>query len=257
MAKGEPGIREKITELAADEKAKAEKKLKAVKKDGKKTNFTPFVAEIILSETFDDEFGLDPAQISEKTPENVPELKESGTLDGGKVGDFDDFLKAAASEIPAESAAPSPEPEDEEPPAKQKSLPGQQFDEYKFPNLEDFSVSELLELLKRVKGRLPATKLKDLDLEEELVMHFLNLKELMTLTLYDEDVPANQKAQIANSCAGLLQQMTKSQASIYSAEKVKRMEVALLKALHGMPQDVLEAFLDRYEKVYQGDEYAA
>ena len=72
----------------------------------------------------------------------------------------------------------------------------------------------------------------------------------MTLTLYDEEVPANQKAQIANSCAGLLQQMTKSQSTIYSAERVKRMEVALLKSLHGMPQDVLEEFLERYEKIY-------
>ena len=212
-----------------------------------------FVAENILLETEIDDSGTIDISLLGFEAQNFPKLRKDAQLAGGRitkpgfgVPGLEEFNEKDPSVFDA-----LPREEGEKP--RDVAL-SSHIEEHKFPILNEFTQLELLELLKRVKTLLPAVKLKDLDLEEELVLHFLNLKELMNEVLYDEDTPANQKAQIANSCAGLLQQMTKSQSVIYSAERVKRMEVALLKALHGLPQDMLEDFITRYEKTYSEED---
>ena len=244
MAKPEQeDLREQMNSLHEESREKDRKKLESLQNQPEAFGLTPFVSEMILLESVLDDSGLISPDLLRFETGGFPKLPEGGGLDGGRIGVFGD---EDTSKTPALSSGKMSRP-------SETSLPTN-IAEYKFPVLDDYNVAELIELLKRVKARLPATKLKDLDLEEELVLHFLNLKELMTVILYDDEVPANQKAQIANSCASLLQQMTKSQSTIYSAERVKRMELALMKSLHGMPQEILEEFLERYEKVYSAED---
>jgi len=237
------GIRAELAQAGAEMDAGAQKLLNRLQNQPNDYGLSPFVSDEINFETLCDDSGTIDPDLLQFEAAGFPKVKNTGLYDGGRIREF---LGTEEKDTSKEPALPRDEHEKQE---------GQRnIHEDRMPDLKKFNVSELIELLRRVKRMLPSTKLKDLDLEEELVLHFLNLKELMTDILYDEDVPANQKAQIANSCASLLQQMTKSQAMIYSAERVKRMEGALLKALHGLPQDILESFIDRYERIYDAED---
>jgi len=75
--------------------------------------------------------------------------------------------------------------------------------------LESMSLQSLLELRARIDEALPATALKDLDLEQELVIQYQTLKALQKRVLDDDEVPANQRAQVANSVGATLQNLGK------------------------------------------------
>lgn len=117
-------------------------------------------------------------------------------------------------------------------------------------DLDGMSLNQLLTLRMRIDEKLPARALKDVDLEEELVIQFQQTKLLLNASLEDDDVPANQKAQVNNSCAGLLKQLTEMQTQLYSAERVKALESALIKALVVLPEVTQKAFFAEYERIY-------
>ena len=64
-------------------------------------------------------------------------------------------------------------------------------------------------------------------------------------------MPANQKAQLINSCASLLSQMTKTQTELYGAERLKRMEQALIETLKTMDLKIYEQFMVAYSELYE------
>jgi hypothetical protein len=117
-------------------------------------------------------------------------------------------------------------------------------------SVETMSVGQLLELRARVQARLPM-KLSDLDLEAELMLQYTQGKLLLNLVSTDEDTPANQKAQVQNSCAATLEQLVKLQTRLYDAERMKRIEQALIKAVKAhLPLEGQEQFFAAYEKIY-------
>lgn len=117
-------------------------------------------------------------------------------------------------------------------------------------DLAPFQLDDLLALRSQIDARLPARALADLDLEEELVIQFQQTKGLLNRVMIDENVPANQKAQVINSCASVLGQITKMQTELYSAERVKALEAALIKALLTLPEATQLAFFIEYERLY-------
>lgn len=118
-----------------------------------------------------------------------------------------------------------------------------------WPEIENLGVSDLMALRSQIDSKLPERELKDLNLEEELVAHFVLVKEMMTDVMDNEEVPLNQKAQLANSCASLLTQMAKVQTELYNAERIKKMEQALIEALKDMGDDVITKFFGIYEEL--------
>lgn len=116
--------------------------------------------------------------------------------------------------------------------------------------IEKLDLEGLLELKCRIEAMLPPTKLAELDLEGEVVMQYHRAKALMTTVVADEATPANQKAQVANSCASVLDQLIKMQTRLYSAERVKALEAALIKALKTLPSETQALFIETYEKIY-------
>lgn len=106
---------------------------------------------------------------------------------------------------------------------------------------------ELLELRNAITNMLPASHLKDLDLEQELVLQFRRAQHLQDRVLRQLDIPPNQQAQVLNSVASTLQQLVKMQSDFYTYERLKKIEGILVNLLNQWPEDQTEEFFRRYE----------
>ena len=115
-------------------------------------------------------------------------------------------------------------------------------------NWKSMPVELLLQYRAEIDAALPATKLSDLNLEEELVIQYLETKALQASVIGDDETPANQKAQVANACSSILQQIVKCQAELHNAERFKTIEMILIKHMKRLPRDVVAAFLEDYER---------
>jgi hypothetical protein len=118
-------------------------------------------------------------------------------------------------------------------------------------SINDLSVDELLELRTRIDAKLPARKLKDIDLEQELVLQLLSVQALQRRVLNapaDADIPANQMAQVTNAVQAALENLTKLQSNVFKSERLKRIEQILLEVIVELPHEAQEKFLSAYEK---------
>lgn len=107
----------------------------------------------------------------------------------------------------------------------------------------------LLRYLDEIRQVLPATTLLDMNMEEELILQFQAVRTLQNTILDDISVPANQKAQVANSVASVLGSIADLQNKVYSSERFKRIETLLIRHLNKLPEDVAAAFLEDYEQL--------
>lgn len=114
--------------------------------------------------------------------------------------------------------------------------------------LSGLNVHELLSLRAEIDTFLPSQSIMDMDLESELLMQYAQTKAILAEAISDVETPANQKAQLVNTCANILSEITKSQSSLYNAERLKVMEQALINALKEAPSDVSEKFFLNYER---------
>lgn len=117
-------------------------------------------------------------------------------------------------------------------------------------DVSKMDVEQLLALRGQVDAALPATKLTDLNLEKEIVLQYLTIKDMLRGLLNDKDTPANQKAQVANSCESVLDRLMKMQKAMYSTERVKAMEKALIRAVRTLPEAARLQFFEDYERFY-------
>lgn len=115
--------------------------------------------------------------------------------------------------------------------------------------LDEMSQDELYALYVDVSSRLPKHDLRDVSLEEELVRQLRAVQALQNATLTLRDVPANQKAQVANSVASVLTSLSKLQTDVYTTERSKKLEALMVKAVRLMPQEAQKVFFDEYEKM--------
>lgn len=126
------------------------------------------------------------------------------------------------------------------------------------PVLDTLNVSELLDLRAEIDLRLPARKLSDIDLEEELLMQFARTRAFYDAIIGDTNTPANQRAQVANSCSAILEQLIKLQLKLFSAERVKAIELTIIRVLKELPEATQLRFFELYERALeQAQEKAA
>lgn len=111
-------------------------------------------------------------------------------------------------------------------------------------------VETLLRYKLEIESCLPSTKLRDVDVEAELVSQLRIAQRLQAKVLdYDEDsIPLNQIVQAVNSVSAVIEKLAKLQIDLAEAENLKKMEAALIKAVHGLPTEVVEAFFSRYDR---------
>ena len=115
-------------------------------------------------------------------------------------------------------------------------------------DLDAMSVDELRELRDEIDRRLPEDSLDSLNLEKELVGQYRKTKDLMDSVLHDDETPANQRAQVANSVVTTLGQLVKLQEDLKREETLKLMETCLLEVLLTLPEPTKVAFFTDYER---------
>lgn len=91
--------------------------------------------------------------------------------------------------------------------------------------------------------------LNEINLEEEILLAYAKVKDLLDTTLLDEITPANQKAQVVNSLTGTLGQVIKMQIDLRREEKFKLMESLLIEALKTLPEQQRNEFFVEYERL--------
>lgn len=117
--------------------------------------------------------------------------------------------------------------------------------------LSKMSVPELIELRGQIDSLLPPRKLSDVDIEEELLLQFAQTKVLYSHVIENQETPANQRAQVANSCTAILEQLIKMQTRLYSAERVKAVEQATIRVMREMGEEVQARFFEIYERALE------
>ena len=132
----------------------------------------------------------------------------------------------------------------------EKVLTGEAFSEETpqiYTDIRDWNTEELLNLRAEIDKLLPSTKLKDMDLEKELVLQYHRVIALQTRVLEDTSTPANQLAQVSNAVAGTLQNLVSMQSKFHTSERFKEIESRLIKALNKLPQGQMDEFFKWYE----------
>jgi len=115
-------------------------------------------------------------------------------------------------------------------------------------DLASYDDEQLIELRAEIDELLPAKRLKDINLEEELVRQLALVQKLQRDVLNDsENTPANQMAQCAGAVANVLAVLSKLQVEVYSSERMKRAESILVETITTLPHDTQVTFLDLYE----------
>jgi hypothetical protein len=86
-----------------------------------------------------------------------------------------------------------------------------------------------------------------LNLEQELLEQYNRARRLLHTAATDDAIPLAQKASALNSATAIISALTKTQADLYSLERVKKIEAVLIATLKQFPQ-LQEEFLEAYTK---------
>lgn len=122
---------------------------------------------------------------------------------------------------------------------------GQDIDLFSF--LSVLPESELRRVKFFIDQRLPQDGVESMNLEVELVSQYHTVKDLQDETLADEGIPANQKAQVANSVASTLAQLIKLQEDLKHQETLKIMESVIIEVMKMQPESIKAEFFEQYE----------
>ena len=117
-------------------------------------------------------------------------------------------------------------------------------------SLKALPARELRKLLTMVEELLPDTsvqKVKDLDLEDELMQQYTKTKDLMDECIGDTEVAPNQKAQVANSVVSTLGHLVKLQEDLRLQQTLKQMEATLIDVIKTLPKETKDEFFTEYE----------
>lgn len=104
----------------------------------------------------------------------------------------------------------------------------------------------LLQYRDEIDRHLPPLTLKEMNLEKEMLLQYHGLRALQNQVLNDDDIPLNQRAQVANAVAGNLSKLADLQETLYSSERFKMVENLLIKTLNSLPDEAAQAFLADY-----------
>ena len=93
----------------------------------------------------------------------------------------------------------------------------------------------------------PLTELKQLNLDGELLANYEAAKSYLEEIRYDSEVMPNQVAQVMNTINSILKEIVKMQTELYDAERVKKIESAVIATMKGQPKEIQDRFFEEYE----------
>ena len=121
-------------------------------------------------------------------------------------------------------------------------------------DLNQYSDEELLTLRAMIDERLPVTKLKHINLQEESVIQYMQSRKLLNDVMSDPEIPPNQKAQVNNSVQSNLTALDRMQKSTYTQERNKQLEYIVVNLVNELPDiEAQKKFLDELAR-RMGDE---
>ena len=94
--------------------------------------------------------------------------------------------------------------------------------------------------------------LKNLDLDAELYSAYAKAKNYLSDLQSDDEIPPNQVAQVFNTISAILKEIVKMQTELHSAERVKKLEAAMISAIKLAPKESQDAFFMEYEAILKG-----
>lgn len=119
-------------------------------------------------------------------------------------------------------------------------------------NWSSLPVAVLIQHMNEIRQHLPPLSIKDMDMEQEMLLQFHSVRALQDQIIDDDELPLNQRAAIINATTSSLTKLADLQEQIYTSERFKRVENVLVRALSKLPEDVASQFLDDYEAVLLG-----
>ena len=96
--------------------------------------------------------------------------------------------------------------------------------------------------------------LKSLNLDAELYNAYAKAKNYLADVQSDESIPPNQVAQVFNTISAILKEIVKMQTELHNAERVKKLEAAMIQAIKLAPPESQQAFLEEYETLLKAAE---
>lgn len=108
-------------------------------------------------------------------------------------------------------------------------------------------VHELVAIRDQVTGLLPPLSLAEVNLEEEMMLQYHSTRSLQSDVIAEEGIPVNQRAQVVNAVASTLTKLSELQEKLYTSERIKAMERALIRVLKSLPEEAAASFLDQYK----------
>lgn len=100
---------------------------------------------------------------------------------------------------------------------------------------------------------LPETgSLKNLDWDAQLYINYARAANYLEQVREDEGIPPNQVAQLMNTLTAILKEIVRLQTELYSAERVKKLEAAMIEAIKLAPVESQNSFFDAYEEILKG-----
>lgn len=112
-------------------------------------------------------------------------------------------------------------------------------------DLDQYSDEELLTIRAMIDDRLPVTKLKHINLQEESVIQYMQSRKLLNDVMSDPEIPPNQKAQVNNSVQANLTALDRMQKSTYTQERNKQLEYIVVNLVNELPDiEAKKKFLD-------------
>jgi hypothetical protein len=113
------------------------------------------------------------------------------------------------------------------------------------------SLQALLAERARIDSMLPPRTFSDINVEEELMLQYALAKELQVNVMSSMEVPANQQAQVMNTCASTLAKIQDTQSKFYSQERFKRIEAMLIAQLKKWPVEMATEFINEYASMLE------
>lgn len=95
--------------------------------------------------------------------------------------------------------------------------------------------------------------LKSLNLDAELYNAYAKAKNYLAIVQSDDSVPPNQVAQVFNTISAILKEIVKMQTELHNAERVKKLEAAMIQAIKLAPKKSQDAFFTQYASILKGE----
>ena len=90
--------------------------------------------------------------------------------------------------------------------------------------------------------------LDQIDISTSLLDQYQAAIRLRRQVLSDDEIPANQRAQVLNAVSSILAQLVKLRTDLFNSERQKRTEGILLSVLRHLPEEARNEFMEVYER---------